>query len=133
MQKWIYTFCPHFLRNWFGRKFRVHLTRFSHDNTINWEEEIHSLVLSHSLYRITPEGFCTLEYDYSAIEREIAEKVGIGKPEITDVTEIPQVVWQKGVTSIRTKMRVLLKSKTLVQVIIVFCLQITVRIHISLL
>ena len=64
-----------------------------------------------------------MQYDYSAIERDIAEAFGIGKPEITNTTEIPQVIWNTGVTSLRTKMRALRKSKTLVQVRLLLCIE----------
>ena len=118
----VLTFLSLFLfRKWFGKRFEVILTRFSHDNTLSYLDQVYTIVVTHTQYVITPEGFCRVKYDYPAIERKIAEKVGLGKPRIPDVTGIPQVIWNKGVTSLRMKMHALRKSKTLVQVRLIIC------------
>uniref|UniRef100_A0A1X7U2F3 Uncharacterized protein n=1 Tax=Amphimedon queenslandica TaxID=400682 RepID=A0A1X7U2F3_AMPQE len=84
-------------KNWLWQSPKVPLQELNSKHFVKCSDEFVRLVQSHSVYTIS-NGNVTIQInDLGIIERDFVQEFVLGKPIITQVLDIPQVIWKRPV------------------------------------
>ncbi|XP_019858867.1 PREDICTED: E3 ubiquitin-protein ligase rnf213-alpha-like [Amphimedon queenslandica] len=84
-------------KNWLWQSPKVPLQELNSKHFVKCSDEFVKLVQSHSVY-VTSNGNVKIQInDFEIIERDFVQEFALGKPIITHVLDIPQVIWKRPV------------------------------------
>lgn len=84
-------------RKWLWQSPKVPLQELKSIHFIKCSEEFVKLVQSHSVYTVS-NGNVKIHFDdLNIIERDFVQEFALGKPIITRILDIPQVMWEEPV------------------------------------
>ena len=89
--------CIKFYRNWLWQSPKVPLQKLNSEHFVKCSDEFVRLVHYHSVYTISNGNITIQINDLRIIERDFVQEFVLGKPIITHVLDIPQVIWKRPV------------------------------------
>ena len=93
-------------REWLIKVREVHVMNVELSHLIDYKNAFFPLLLKHSSY-VFSSGNPMIQYDLFGLEKDLVHQTVLGKPMISHITELPQVVWElKSVSNTLTVTRI---------------------------